>query len=163
MSDMTITSGRAWRERVQGGVVLPLPSGFVARIRGVQPDVLLRTGTIPDALTSVIAAIMEGTSDAQEAFKSLDDLRNYADLVNAICASVMLEPRIVENPQADDEIGIDDLEWPDRVFLMGAVGTTTRQLERFRDQQTLAMDALDAAKRHGDTREPVGEPESVGA
>jgi hypothetical protein len=32
MTDLHVSSGRAWREKVREGVVLQLPSGFVARV-----------------------------------------------------------------------------------------------------------------------------------
>lgn len=163
MTDLQVTSGRAWRERVREGVVVQLPSGFVARVRGAQPDVLIRLGRIPDALTPVIADIMEGKEDSGTTLATLDDLRNYTDLVDAICASSMVEPRIVDKAAAEDEIDAATLEWADKVFLVSIVGVTTQQLERFRDEQTRDVDAVDAAKGQQPRRKRDRKPAPVGA
>lgn len=163
MTDLHVSSGRAWREKVREGVVLQLPSGFVARVRGIQPDTLVRLGRIPDALTPVIASIMDGSAENTGDLSSMDDLRNYAELVNAICISAMVDPRVVDDPQADDEIDIDTLEWADKVFLASIVGATTKQLELFRREQTGDVDAVDPANGHRPARKrnrkaaPVGE------
>jgi hypothetical protein len=141
---------------------LQLPSGFVARVRGAQPDVLIRLGRIPDALTPIIAGIMEGKEDPGTALASLEDLRNYADMVDAICASSMVEPRIVDKPAADDEIDAASLEWADKVFLVSIVGVTTQQLENFRQQQAGTMDVVDDAKGHRTRRKRDRQPAPVG-
>jgi hypothetical protein len=158
---LTPTSGKAWRERVRGGVVLTLPSGLVARVRSVNPDTIIRLGRIPDSLTPLLLKVMEGSGDAWTP-TTVEELSANVEFINTVCMTVLVEPRIVETPTQDDEIGMDDLEWADKVFLVGAVGTTTRQLESFRDEPAGAVGAVDAPKRDGARRQrhpahpPVG-------
>lgn len=149
---LTPTSGSEWREKVRGGVVLRFPSGFVGRVRSVQPSVLFETGTLPDSLTPIVAEMMEGGAGDLSP-QSIDMLQGQMDLVNAICRSAMLEPRIVDDPQSDDEIGIGDLEWADKLFLTQTLGATTHDLELFRQKQIDDVDALGATERYSDTSE----------
>lgn len=158
---LRVTSGKQWRERVRGGVVLRFPSGFVGRVRGVQPDALLTSGKIPDQLTPLIAALMDGRADL-EAPETIEALKAQTALVDAVCRSALVDPRIVDDPQADDEIGIGDLEWPDKQFLMGVLGATTRGLELFRDKQERNVVSVGSAEGHDAPGQPDTEAEAVG-
>ena len=163
LNTLQVTRGSTWRDKVAGGVVLRLPSNFVARVRAIQPDVLLKLGRIPDSLTPLVAAVLEGKSLENIADDTAKELKNYMEFVNIVCTVALIEPRVVENPVADDEIGIETLEWPDKVFLMGAIGATTHYLESFRDEQERLMDAVDAAKRDSSISQPDHEDPAVGA
>ncbi len=128
--------------------MLELPSGFVARIRSVQPDVFFRAGKIPDALTPVVVQMFEGMPDELE-MTSVADLKPYTDLVNVLCQSIMVEPKLVEKPEADDEIGFDHLEWPDKQLLLTVIGRSTKDIELFRDQQKDDVENVDTGKGDG--------------
>jgi hypothetical protein len=98
---------------------------------------------------------MDGSAENTGDLSSMDDLKNYAELVNAICISAMVDPRVVDDPQADDEIDIDTLEWADKVFLASIVGATTKQLELFRREQTGDVDTVDPANGHRPARSEI--------
>lgn len=158
-SELTPTLGTEWRKSAT--VVLRLPSGRVARIRAVGPDVILRHGSLPDSLTPIIARIMDGNSESAQP-QTLDDLRGMTDFINIVCRCAMVDPRVVDEPTDDHEIGIDDMDWPDKEFLMGAVGASTRLLENFRDQQAGYVDAVVSSEGHPPRRKRDPEPEPVG-
>lgn len=149
---LVVTTGTQWR--ATASVVLRLPSGRVARVRAVGPDVILRHGSLPDSLTPIIAQLMDGTTEADTTPKTLDDLRAMTDFINLVCRCAMVEPHIVDDPTQDDEISIDDLDWPDREFLMGVVAASTRNLEHFRHEQESALDAVVSSEGHAATGEP---------
>jgi hypothetical protein len=159
-SELTPTSGKAWREG--NTVVLRLPSGRIARVRAVGPDVILRNGSLPDSLTGIIAQIMEGGGEVPKP-STLDDLRGMADFMNVVTQSAFVEPRVVETPAADDEIGLDDIDWPDKEFLMGVVGASTRALESFRDEQAGDVGAVVSPEGHAPPGEPDPGDQPVGA
>lgn len=154
---LTVTPGKEWR----AGVVLRLPSGRVARVRAVGPDTILRLGRIPDALTPVIAALMDG--EEMDAPKTIDDLKARTELIGVVCECALVEPRIVASPVKDDEIALDDLDWYDKEFLMSVLMKSTRDLELFRQKQISAVDAVqpepdDPPKRKRAAKSaPVGE------
>ena len=50
-----ITSGVKWRQPREEGIIVPLPSGNVARLRPVALDVMISSGKLPDMLTPVAA------------------------------------------------------------------------------------------------------------
>ena len=157
MSDgLKPTSGTEWREAAS--VVLRLPSGRVARVRAVGPDVVLRHGNLPDSLTALVAQIMDG-EEVQPDPQTLDELRGFAEFLDIVCQCAMVDPRVVAEPTKDNEIGFDDLDWPDKVFLMGMVGASTRSLENFREEQADAVDAVVSTEGHGEASEPDTQPE----
>lgn len=151
----TPTSGKAWRENVDRGVVVELPSGLIARVRGVSSDVVFTLGSLPDELTPLIADIVDGKElNAGAIDITFDLLRKSKELVRAVCQAALLEPRLVDNPQADDEIGWEHLDDYDRQFLFKFLGVGTRQLELFRLQQALDVDRVDIAEGYPTPGEP---------
>lgn len=162
MSDLTVTSGAQWRKRTRGGVVLTLPSGNVARVRSVSPDTVLRLGKIPDALTPIVADLMTGRIDETKGPSTYEELMGYTEFTNSVIAAALLEPRVVDDPQAEDEIAIDDIEWVDKEFLVALFGRTTQFLESFRQKQIGHVEPMDATAGHPDASEQDTEPAAVG-
>jgi len=114
------TSGAEWRKPREEGFLVHLLSGNMARIRPVALDVLLRQGEIPDLLTPWVAkTIYEGVdTDELDKLLNVETLVEQSDemlsLIDAICTAAFVEPRIVADPQAEDEIHITDVELADR-------------------------------------------------
>lgn len=137
------TTGRQWRERQEEGVWITLPSGLEARVGGVDPELLLRLGRIPDGLTPLVAAMLDGREDTDEFRpKTQAELLERFEFISAVAISALKEPRVVEDPQTDDEIALEHLELGDRIFLLNTLGAPLRQLERFRDEQARALEAV---------------------
>jgi hypothetical protein len=156
MTELIVTTGKEWRQKV--GVVLRLPSGRVARIRAVGPDMVLQQGNLPDSLTPIIANIMDGQENDAKV-KTMDDLVGMTDFLNLVTRCAFVDPRIVDKPSKDNEIGIDDVDWPDKEFLMGVIGASTSLLEDFRRQQESNVDDLVSAKGHDESGEPDSKSE----
>jgi hypothetical protein len=156
--DLKVTPASEWRKESEG-VLYQLPSGRVARLRGVGFDLLVMVGRIPDTLTAMVADLMEGKENTAVTPKTLNELRQNVDFLNAIAQCAMVEPRVVEHPTQPDEIGVYDLLLSDKQFLMNLLGVATRDLERFRHEQEGAVDGVVSPEGHGDT----GEPDAAGA
>ncbi len=161
-----ITVGVHWRTKQREGVVVELPSGMIARVRGVQPDMVIRMGRLPDGLTPLIAKLMENRRadpDAEDLLpKTLEELSQQLEFMRAVCECALLEPRIVVDPQADDEIAYDDLEWADKELLAQMVLVPLTRLEQFRYQPPGDVESVDAPGDDGATRQPDHEDLAVG-
>lgn len=116
MSDeLAVTQGKAMREMREVGVVLPFPSGNNYRVRLVGAARLLRRGSLPNVLLSfAIDAIYNGVSvEKLDAFLTLQDkeenVLEFMKSLRIICEEMFMDPLVVENPTADNEVFIDDI------------------------------------------------------
>lgn len=145
------TLGIEWRKPRREGVLVPLPSGNVARIRPVALDVMIASGQIPDVLTPLAAKTLWTEVEADQIGNVAEMATGMADLFNVVCRAAFVEPRIVDDPQAEDEIGIEDIDFQDKAAVFQLAIGPARQLELFRERQEAAMAAL----RAGEGGEPT--------
>lgn len=156
---ITATLGANWRKPREEGFVFPLPSGNVARLRPVMLDMLLAQGKVPDLLTGEIAnMVFEGFDVPKiEAMMAPDNLvklsAEWVELINTICTEAFLEPRIVDNPQADDEISIGDLELVDRGHVFSIAILPAGAMAAFFRRQSARMATLQDDEGDGDPAE----------
>lgn len=129
------TSANEWRKPREEGYVVTLPSGHAARLRPVALDVLIITGKLPDLLTPLAAKSLWLETDSEKIGNEAEQARGYAELVNLIVPAAMLEPRMVTDPQNDDEIGPEDMDFVDKVAVFQLATQPAEVLRRFRDQQ----------------------------
>ena len=148
------TAGSAWREPRQQGIPVELPSGNIARIRPVEPQALLKQGEIIDILTPLVAKMLfqgadataetiaqvlgeavttdadgDNTAQLKEAAGKLADLERVCDIV---CKAAFVDPRVVDDPQADNEIGPDDIELADKIHVFTLALRGAAALRHFR-------------------------------
>ena len=142
------TRGIDWRKPREEGFLLALPSGNTVRIRSVALDVLLRQGKVPDLLTPFIAkTIYDGVDTKQlDEMLSIENLAEQSDemlaLIDAICVAAFLEPRIVDDPQAEDEISIEDVELADRGTVFSLAMLPANDLRRFLERQAPSLEPV---------------------
>jgi len=142
------TRGIDWRKPREEGFLLALPSGNSAKIRPVALDVLLRQGKVPDLLTPFVAKMIYEGVDTDELDKllSVEKLAEQSDemlaLIDAICAAAFLEPRIVAEPQAEDEIAIEDVELADRGTVFSLAMLPANDLRRFLERQAPSLEPV---------------------
>lgn len=132
--DLKVTSGGAWRQPREEGFVKRLLSGRVARLRPVQMDVLLAEGKIPDLLTGyAVGQIMEPSEeDPLDNEKLRKNTTEMIELMNVVCKAAFVEPKIVDEPQADNEITIEDIELQDRSMVWRLATQPVEALRKFR-------------------------------
>jgi hypothetical protein len=123
------TSGRAWRDKNQEEVTLP--SGNVALLR--RPDMmqLATEDDAPNVLAGVVVAAMQG-KDMKKLEVKPTGLKDLVALQNKVCIACFVSPKIVDNPQAEDEISLADLTMYDKSFVLTwAMGTDGAAAARF--------------------------------
>lgn len=145
---LTVTPAAEFRAVRERGVIVPLPSGRVVRMRSVRPDQLLKLGHIPDVLATLALKHMYGKLSDTE-FYAFTDVRDaipdalaVVESLRVVCTAALIEPRIVETPQADDEIAIDDLTLRDRQHIFDLAFSEVSALASFRDEPDTAVAAV---------------------
>lgn len=144
------TTGADWREPRRLGIPIELPSGNIARLRPVEPQALLKQGEIIDILTPLVAKMLfqgadasaetiaqvlgdaadgEGASGYAEALAKLADLERVCDIV---CKAAFVAPRVVDEPQAENEIAPDDIELADKIHVFTLALRGAAALRHFR-------------------------------
>jgi hypothetical protein len=158
----TVTPASEFRRGREAGEIITLaPTGRVVRMRTVKPAHLLRLGTIPDVLTELVIKVLYGKiTDAEyREFFTLQERKeaviDLAESLRVVCTAALLEPRIVENPQADDEISIDDLEDSEQRIIFDLAMLEASSLSRFRQRQEELMEPVDDGESHELAAEPA--------
>jgi hypothetical protein len=130
-----ITLGKMWRKSREEGYVISLPSGNSAKLRPISLDLLVMHGKIPDMLTPIAAKSLWVETSTEEIGRERDLSAKYIELINLIVPLAMIDPKVVESPQADDEISLEDLDFMDKLAIFNLVTQPADMLRSFRDQQ----------------------------
>lgn len=136
---MPVTSGKQWREKRAEGVEITLPSGHVARIRPVSMRAFLNLPTIPDTLTPIVRKAVFGDSADK---LNPEDNEKLHDVLDHLCRYAFVSPRIVDDPQADDEIGIEDLDTTDKWAVYAMLDKAAHEMRSFRFEQARAVESV---------------------
>lgn len=150
------TLGSVWRQARETGELVQLPTGAVARLRPVDLPGLVMAGNVPDVLTpTVMALIFENKQEDADALTDPVQISKWAketmQLYNAVCVAAFVEPRIVDDPQAEDEIAIGDVEIVDRGFVFSVATQGVATLKSFRPGQAAAVELVS----HGENDQPA--------
>lgn len=158
MTDLTPTPGSAWRKPREQGEIVTLPSGNVARLRPVAVDALLAAGRIPDLLSPIAAKTLWVETDTASIAEQAESAKGFADLINLIVPLAMIEPRVVDNPEGEGEIALEDVDFSDKIaiFQLATGGSTV--LRQFRLNQEKRV----ATVHDGENLQPATEPPGGG-
>lgn len=139
------TLGVQWRQPREQGFLKSLPSGNKAYLRPVTPAALMEhMGEIPDHLTPIVADMIFGgithakvrqLTDAMQPGEAQDSLQKASRSVafaNTLCKIAFVNPRVVDNPQAEDEIAPGDIDLSDRFFVLTLSMQPIEVLRNFR-------------------------------
>lgn len=150
--------------REQGERITIRSTGRVVRMRVVKPAYLLRLGKIPNPLAELVMAILHGTlkrEDWQKFFALPERMEQTVEMLESlrvVCTAALVHPRVVDEPSADDEIHIDDLEDGEQRFIFDLALMEATALSRFRLQQETGVEPV--ADEPGDeqpTEQPGGD------
>lgn len=146
-AQLTPASEMRWLR--QEGAYTRLPhSGWVVKVRVVQPDRLLRLGKMPDILTTYVVQMIYGKLEADAANKFLgpreraEEAAEVLESLRVVCEASLVHPRIVAEPLADDEISIEDLELADRGWIFRLAFAPAEAMFPFRTQPPSTMDSV---------------------
>jgi hypothetical protein len=146
----TPTTAREWKQK--RGADLPVPSGNVALVRLLGPEVLMRKGSMPDSLLPIVeAAVREGKGMPPQKMAELasdpEKLDEILVLIDHVVVEAVIEPRVAPAPENEDDrrpdvLYVDEVEWEDKIFIFNFVVGGTRDLETFRKQQAAALASM---------------------
>lgn len=139
------TPAMEWRklyEESKRGYVLMLSSGFAVRLRPVSIEQMLRRGEIPDFLSPLAAKTAIAEVPTADLAETMESVGNTFSLLDFICELALLEPRIVEEPTADDEISIEYLDTADKFEIFQLVTQPGWVLRKFRDAQNADVEPV---------------------
>jgi hypothetical protein len=130
------TSAAQFRKDTQtrkDGELITLSSGHVLRIARPSINGLMKTGQLPTELSN--AAIKMQQSDGNKPI-SADEMKKYVEYNERIISLSVVSPRIVDNPNYDnDEISIDDLADDERTEVLQYVQGGLDALIKFRTER----------------------------
>lgn len=150
---MRVTPAAQWRKARLEGHVVRLPSDNVVRMRQVPMDLLILGGKIPDILTPVAAKALWVDTDAESLGNEADLAKGFMELMNLIVPLALVEPRMVAEPKADDEIAPEDMDFNDRLAVFQLATQPVEVLRSFREQQARDVEPV----RDGDGDGPATE------
>ena len=145
MAKLKPTSGREWRRPREEGYALTLPSGNTAIIRPVALDVMLQQGEIPDVLTPIAASTLWSEVEVDGDKDPALGLRMIG-LFDIVARAAFVEPRVVDDPQDDDEIAPSDLSLEDKGAVFQLAIQPARVLAKFCEQQAAGVGPVPAGK-----------------
>lgn len=146
--------------REQGEIITIPKTGRVVQLRAVKPAALLRLGKIPDPLSELVIRILYGqlTDEEYERFFNLpermEQALDMAESLRVVCTAALVYPRIVDEPQADDEIQIDDLDDAEQRYLFELAFLEASDLTSFRERQTRRLESVAEDEDHTPPAEP---------
>lgn len=162
------TLGLEWRKPREQGFLKTMPSGNKAYLRPVTPAALMAVmGEIPDHLTPIVADMIFGgitgekvnkMIEAMQPAEAQDSLQRAArsvEFANTLCKIAFVNPKVVDNPQAEDEIAPGDIELGDRFFVLTLAMQPVEVLRNFRWEQAPDVEVVPDSQDPEPTPEPV--------
>ena len=149
------TSGKVWRRPREEGYVITLPSGNSARLRPVALDTLLASGEIPDLLMPLVTAMLfeDKPEDEEQVEVKPDLVGDTVGLIALVVRASFLEPRVVDEPQADDEIALADISAEDKGAVFSLANQPARVLAGLSERQAQGLDTVSDGEGNGDAAE----------
>jgi len=126
-----VTSATEWRKAREQGEITELPSGKVAALRPLSLLGLVKRGSIPDPLSQLVTEMIAGE---EKVVVNLELFQSFGELLDLICIVAFVNPKIVDNPQADDEISVEDLDFDDQLFVFNLVQSEVNLTKPFRPE-----------------------------
>lgn len=122
MNKQTTGRGAAYRQSTIERAVteeVKLPSGAVFLLRRPELEVFTMAGTLPLTISARMKRAQESGQSVDAAFASLsvEDQIKTVQFGNRLIRHICVDPKIVDEPTNDDEIGIEDLSRDDLRFL----------------------------------------------
>lgn len=145
------TSGKQWRKAREEGVEIRLPSGMTVALRPIEVDLFMRVGHIPDALAPTVNRLINGERLAFEvpALESLEQSKDWLLFLEELVTFAFVTPKVVNAPQGDDEISVEDVTYSDKLFVYRFFSYPAQVLEKFREEQSRHVAPLQFAADHG--------------
>lgn len=148
----SVTLGKTMRKAREEGFLLLFPSGNHYRVRFPTAAALLKRGDLPNPLLRFVTdAYYSGVTQTKfDAFMAAQERADAALEMDAsakvICQAMFLEPRVVDEPQADDEVTIDDIPPEDQNWAFQLAFMRAQLLAPFRQEQAAVVERVPKAE-----------------
>lgn len=135
-----LTPASEFRRIGSEGIVVTLQSsGRVVRLRSVQLMRMLTAGKIPDPLTAYVASLVYG-GDEDDERSVVEKAKSWQAYLDLVATAALMHPRVVDEPQGEDEIAIEHLEYAELVEIHGWARNPLDAVRPFRGEQTQPVD-----------------------
>lgn len=132
----SLTSGADFRRLRKEGFVRTLEcSGRVVRLRPVNLFRMLQAGKIPDPLTSYVASRIWAADAEEETRSGVEQAIEWQEYLDLVAVASLMHPLIVDNPQADSEISIEDLLYDELMEIYRIARNPLEKVKPFREEQ----------------------------
>lgn len=163
---MTTTSAGEWREKRKRGIEFELPQwGDTILIRPMDVDFFFKAGGIPDFIAATVRKIINGEKynmpyppDDQ----TDEDTRKWLDWLDNLVGYALVSPKVVDDPQGNDQISIDEIGYEDKLHIYQFFGRPAYILRDFRIPQANDVATVDAAKNNGAAAKQDARSQAVG-
>lgn len=164
--DQSPTPASSWKKQTVNGTLVTVPSGNTALIRTPGMQVFLEAGVIPNALLPLIQEAMSkgGPPDDKALADMIGDpkkIQEIVDLANAITVFVCMDPVVAPIPvwppnhekagkiipighsdRDDNTLYVDEVDFNDKMYVMGVAVGGTAALEKFRAEQDANVESV---------------------
>jgi hypothetical protein len=133
MDNRNLTPASHWKRNYEEGMEIEMPSGAIVRMRPtIDVTYLIATGAIPEGLTAIAMEGLNFDTKDKDAVKSLsENIKRLNELYQVVCTETWIHPRIVANPQADNEIAFNWITKEDKDFTWQLVNQPVSEWKRF--------------------------------
>lgn len=156
-----VSSGKAWREARENGIEFKFPdSGETAALRPIDVGLFVLTADIPDVLIKDILNIINNnpTKLALPPQEEIEQSKVWLKFLDDLTRFAFVNPKVVPDPQAENEISVEDVCYADKLQLFLLFSQPVRILKRFREYQNKPVAALVTPTNDGDqTKSDVGD------
>jgi hypothetical protein len=144
MDNRNLTPASHWKQRYDEGIEVEMPDGSIVRMRPtVDTTYLIATGKIPDGLTAIALEGLNFDSKDKNALKDLgENIKRLNDLYQIVCIETWIHPRIVDNPQKDDEISFKSLTKEEKEFTWNLINRPVSEWKRFLHQWNASLELV---------------------
>lgn len=152
---MAVTTPQSWRDSHACSVILP-ECGNEVLIRPMDAWFFFKTGKIPNFLAGTVQGMIEGTIRRAEMPQEMDaeKTREFYLWLDELVKFCFVEPKVVDEPKGDDELGIDEIGRTDKLFIYYLFGSPANVIRNFRERQEQSVALVDAPKANGHTPQP---------
>jgi len=144
-----VTSVSEMRAKRAQGVELKLPDyDDVVRIKPMDATTFVKLGRIPDYLSETVRQLIDGEATTVRV-PPKEDMDKFRLWLDDLVMDVMVEPKVVRTPLDEDELGIDEISYSDKLYIYSWFGQPARVLRSFRTDQVKSLAIVGAAKTNG--------------
>lgn len=149
---MPITNAHQWRAQQAKRIELELPSGLVVAVRRPPLQMWIARGKMPENLVRAMLAHRNSPHAAEDAANAMtpEQFNDLFKFMRETIIATVVEPRIVENATAEDEISPDDVPLDDAMFIfqwaMAGGATPPAQKANLAGSGVMSVDVSDLSK-----------------